>query len=54
MARITKKLRDALGGISGILVTPFDKGQAKVIEKAIRDSDLGLEPAHQGGGIEAE
>ena len=24
MARITKKLRDALGGISGILVTPFD------------------------------
>jgi len=24
MARITRKLRDALGGISGILVTPFD------------------------------
>ena len=24
MAKITKKLRDALGGISGILVTPFD------------------------------
>jgi 4-hydroxy-tetrahydrodipicolinate synthase len=25
MAKIEKKLRDALGGISGILVTPFDK-----------------------------
>ena len=34
-----------------ILVTPFDKGQAKAIEKAIRDSDLGLEPASQGGVI---
>ena len=34
-----------------LLVTPFDKGQAKVIEKAIRDSDLGLEPSSQGGVI---
>lgn len=34
-----------------LLVTPFDKGQAKVIEKAIRDSELGLDPAHQGGVI---
>jgi ribosome recycling factor len=34
-----------------ILVTPFDKSQAKVIEKAIRDSDLGLEPSAQGGVI---
>ena len=34
-----------------ILVTPFDKSQAKVIEKAIRDSDLGLEPSSQGGVI---
>lgn len=34
-----------------ILVTPFDKSQAKAIEKAIRDSDLGLEPASQGGVI---
>jgi 4-hydroxy-tetrahydrodipicolinate synthase len=25
MAKIEKKLRDALGGISGILVTPFDR-----------------------------
>jgi ribosome recycling factor len=31
-----------------ILVTPFDKGQAKAIEKAIRDAELGLDPAHQG------
>ncbi|MBU6366829.1 MAG: ribosome recycling factor [Gemmatimonadetes bacterium] len=34
-----------------LLVTPFDKGLAKVIEKAIRESDLGLDPAHQGGVI---
>jgi ribosome recycling factor len=34
-----------------LLVTPYDKGQAKAIEKAIRDSDLGLEPSHQGGVI---
>jgi ribosome recycling factor len=34
-----------------IIVTPFDKGQAKAIEKAIRESDLGLEPASQGGVI---
>ena len=34
-----------------LLVTPFDKGQAKVIEKAIRDGNLGLDPASQGGVI---
>jgi ribosome recycling factor len=34
-----------------LLVTPFDKGQAKAIEKAIREADLGLDPAHQGGII---
>lgn len=34
-----------------LMVSPFDKGQAKVIEKAIRDSDLGLEPSSQGGII---
>ena len=34
-----------------ILVTPFDKGQAKAIEKAIRESDLGLEPSQQSGVI---
>jgi ribosome recycling factor len=34
-----------------ILVTPFDKGQVKAVEKAIRESDLGLEPSTQGGII---
>jgi ribosome recycling factor len=34
-----------------ILVTPFDKGQVKAIEKAIRESDLGLEPSTQGAVI---
>ena len=34
-----------------LLVTPFDKGQAKTIEKAIRDANLGLDPAQQGGVI---
>jgi ribosome recycling factor len=34
-----------------LLVAPFDKGQAKTIEKAIRDADLGLDPAQQGGVI---
>lgn len=34
-----------------ILVTPFDKGQAKAIEKAIRDSELGVEPSNMGGVI---
>ena len=32
-----------------LIVTPWDKGQAKAIEKAIRESDLGLDPAVQGG-----
>ncbi|HEY2851530.1 MAG TPA: ribosome recycling factor [Gemmatimonadaceae bacterium] len=34
-----------------LIVTPFDKSQAKVIEKAIRESDLGLEPSAQGAII---
>lgn len=34
-----------------LLVTPFDKTQAKAIEKAIRDGNLGLDPAHQAGVI---
>ena len=34
-----------------LIVTPYDKGQAKVIEKAIRESDLGLEPSNMGGVI---
>jgi ribosome recycling factor len=31
-----------------LIVTPFDKSQTKVIEKAIRESDLGLDPSAQG------
>ena len=34
-----------------LLVTPFDKGQTKAIEKAIRESGLGLEPSTQGNVI---
>jgi len=34
-----------------LLVTPFDKGQAKAVEKAIREANLGLDPAQQGGVI---
>jgi ribosome recycling factor len=34
-----------------LTVTPWDKGLAQAIEKAIRDSDLGLNPANQGGVI---
>ena len=34
-----------------LVVTPFDKGQTKAIEKAIRESDLGLDPSTQGGII---
>ena len=32
-------------------VTPWDKGLSQAIEKAIRDSDLGLNPSSQGGTI---
>ena len=31
-----------------LVVTPFDKGQVKAIEKAIRESNLGVDPAVQG------
>lgn len=34
-----------------IIVTPFDKSQLKIVEKAIRESGLGLEPSAQGGII---
>ena len=34
-----------------LIVTPFDKGQIKVIEKSIRESGLGLEPSTQSGFI---
>jgi ribosome recycling factor len=31
-----------------LIITPFDKGQIKIVEKAIRDAGLGLEPSAQG------
>jgi len=34
-----------------LTVTPWDKGQVQAIEKALRDSDLGLNPQSQGGTI---
>ncbi|MEO8031490.1 MAG: ribosome recycling factor [Gemmatimonadota bacterium] len=34
-----------------LTVQPFDKGLTQAIEKSIRDSDLGLNPATQGGLI---
>jgi ribosome recycling factor len=34
-----------------LIVTPFDKGQIKAVEKAIRESGLGLDPAIQGAII---
>lgn len=34
-----------------LTVTPWDKGQIQAIEKALRDCDLGLNPASQGGTI---
>ncbi len=34
-----------------LLVTPYDKGQIKAIEKAIREADLGLEPSTQSAVI---
>ncbi len=34
-----------------LTVTPWDKGLVSAVEKAIRDSDLGLNPANQGGVI---
>ena len=34
-----------------LIVTPFDKGQVKIVEKAIREAGLGLEPSAQGGFI---
>lgn len=34
-----------------LLVNPFDKSSVNQIEKAIRDADLGLNPANDGGVI---
>ena len=34
-----------------LIVTPFDKGQIKAIEKAIREAELGLDPVTQGNVV---
>lgn len=34
-----------------MLITPFDKGSMHNIEKAIRDSDLGVNPSNDGNSI---
>lgn len=34
-----------------LIINPYDKGSVNDIEKAIRDSDLGLNPANDGGVI---
>ena len=34
-----------------VLISPFDRGSMKNIEKAIRDSDLGVNPANDGNVI---
>lgn len=34
-----------------MLITPFDKGSMHAVEKAIRDSDLGVNPSNDGNAI---
>ena len=34
-----------------IIITPYDKGSLRAIEKAIRDSDLGVNPTNDGNVI---
>ena len=34
-----------------LIVTPFDKGQIKLVEKAIREAELGLDPVTQGNVV---
>lgn len=34
-----------------VLITPYDKGAVAAIEKAIRDSDLGVNPSNDGTAI---
>lgn len=36
-----------------MLITPYDKGALGAIEKAVRDSDLGVNPASDGNAIRA-
>ena len=37
--------------MSTILITPFDRSAVNAIEKAIRDSDLGVNPSNDGNMI---
>ncbi|GBU15598.1 ribosome-recycling factor [Polaromonas sp.] len=48
MVPITQVASVALLDARTISVSPWEKGMAAKIEKAIRDSDLGLNPASQG------
>ena len=34
-----------------LLITPFDRSAIGVIEKAIRDSDLGVNPSNDGNSV---
>ena len=38
-------------GARSLVVSPWDKSQLKACEKAIRQSDLGLNPAIQGNAV---
>ncbi len=37
-----------------VLISPYDKGATAAIEKAIRDSDLGVNPGNDGGVIRVQ
>jgi ribosome recycling factor len=41
----------SVGDARSLMVTPFDKGMVQAVEKAILESDLGLNPATSGQSI---
>ena len=41
----------SVGDARALMVTPFDKGMVQAVEKAILESDLGLNPATSGQSI---
>ncbi len=51
MVPITQVAQVGLGDARTITVQPWEKKMVPVVEKAIRDSDLGLNPASQGDVI---
>ena len=54
ICRILRMEHKLPGGISDsrtLLISPFDKQNAAAIEKAVRDADLGLNPAVQGAVV---